>query len=87
MNNILTIFGSGAWIFAILFGTLLFFLGREIATWYFKINKAIRILERIERNTRKVGLKYPNEEYDEDYFRANGIKIPGENEDLEKKEY
>lgn len=61
------------------FAFIFFLIIREIVTWYFKINKAIRILERIERNTRKPGLKYPDEKFDEEYFIRNKISIPGEN--------
>lgn len=59
-------------------GIIFFFLIREILTWYWKVNKAIRILERIERNTRKEGVKYPDENFDEEYFRRNKIPVPGE---------
>ena len=60
-------------------GIIFFFLIREILTWYWKVNKAIRILERIERNTRKEGVRYPDENFDEEYFRRNKIPVPGEN--------
>ena len=40
----------------ILGGIVLFVLGREIVAWYFKTNKIIAILERIEENTRPKGL-------------------------------
>jgi hypothetical protein len=63
----------------IIFGIVIFFVSREILTWYWKLNKIVRILERIERNLRKEGVKYPDEEYDEEYFKNNKIKIPGEN--------
>ena len=33
-------------------GLVLFLIGREIACWYFKINKTISLLEQIEENTR-----------------------------------
>lgn len=36
----------------ILGGIVLFILGREIVAWYFKTNKIISTLERIEENTR-----------------------------------
>lgn len=68
------------------FGALFFLATREIIAWYWKINKIIRILERIERNTRKEGVKYPDDEFDEEYFRRNGIKIPGENTVIAKTE-
>jgi len=40
----------------------LFLVCREIATWYWKINKIIRSLDRIERNTRKEGVTYPDDD-------------------------
>ena len=40
----------------------LFLIGREIVTWYWKINKIIRSLDRIERNTRKEGVTYPEDD-------------------------
>ncbi len=87
MNPIDYIFKNPILTFEILFFSILFFfLIREGATWYWKINKAIRILERIERNTRKDGIRYPDEEFDEDYFKRNNIKIPGENVVLDKKD-
>ena len=39
------------WGIAILVGIL--FALRELNTWYWKINKAIELLEKIEKNTRK----------------------------------
>ncbi|OHA87735.1 MAG: hypothetical protein A3A96_02105 [Candidatus Zambryskibacteria bacterium RIFCSPLOWO2_01_FULL_39_39] len=75
LNNFLS---SESFIF-LLVAIIFFIVVREILTWYWKINKAIRILERIERNTRKDGVKYPDEEFDEEYFKRNNIKIPGEN--------
>lgn len=75
---------SGNFILILLGVIIFFFLIREILTWYWKINKVIRILERIERNTRKEGAKYPNEEFDEEYFKRNKIKIPNENTTKDK---
>jgi len=72
----------------IIFGIVIFFVSREILTWYWKLNKIIRLLERIERNLRKEGVKYPDEEYDEEYFKNNKIKIPNESiiEKIQQKE-
>jgi len=39
-----------------------FLVCREIVTWYWKINKIIRLLGRIERNTRKDGVTYPDDD-------------------------
>lgn len=39
-------------IFILLGIVILFFLLREILTWYWKINKQIELLEKIEQNTR-----------------------------------
>ena len=69
LNNFLS---SESFIF-LLVAIIFFIIVREILTWYWKINKAIRILERIERNTRKDGVKYPDEEFDEEYFKRNNI--------------
>ncbi|MBU4351433.1 hypothetical protein KKF47_03535 [Patescibacteria group bacterium] len=41
---------------------VLFIIGREIVTWYWKINKIVRSLNRIERNTRKEGVTYPDDD-------------------------
>jgi len=57
---------------------LAFLVFRELLTWYWKLNRIIRILERIEKNLRKEGVKYPDDNYDEVYFRRNGIKLPWE---------
>ena len=38
---------------SIFFGIFIFFILREVITWYWKINKAIDLLEKIEKNTRK----------------------------------
>lgn len=38
------------WIFSLF---LIFIIGREIITWYWKINKIVDLLEKIEKNTRK----------------------------------
>jgi len=35
---------------------LLFFVFREIFTWYWKVNKMVSLLEQIEENTRKEGV-------------------------------
>ena len=44
-------------------GIIVFFLVvREIVTWYWKINKIIRSLDKIERNTRKEGVTYPEDD-------------------------
>lgn len=40
----------------VLVGIVLFVIGREIICWYFKVNKVIALLERIEENTRPKGL-------------------------------
>lgn len=42
-------------IFPVLLGLLFLFIIREIIAWYFKINKVVRLLERIEENTRPGG--------------------------------
>ncbi|OHB14686.1 MAG: hypothetical protein A2431_00560 [Candidatus Zambryskibacteria bacterium RIFOXYC1_FULL_39_10] len=81
LNNFLS---SESFIF-LLVAIIFFIIVREILTWYWKINKAIRILERIERNTRKDGVKYPDEEFDEEYFKRNNIKIPNEDTTKEQK--
>jgi hypothetical protein len=39
-----------------MFGIVAFIIGREIICWYFKINKIVALLERIEENTRPKGL-------------------------------
>ena len=49
-------------IIAIIVMITLFLIGREIVTWYWKINKIIRLLDRIERNTRKEGVTYPDDD-------------------------
>jgi len=49
-------------IIAIIVMITLFLIGREIVTWYWKINKIIRSLDRIERNTRKEGVTYPDDD-------------------------
>lgn len=36
---------------------LTLFILREVWAWYFKINKIVRLLERIEENTRPAGTK------------------------------
>lgn len=44
---------NSSW-FLYLCATVLFFLlFREIVTWYWKINKIVDLLEKIEKNTRK----------------------------------
>lgn len=43
-----------AWrIYLIIFFIILFFAIRGIMLWYWKVNKAIELLDKIERNTRK----------------------------------
>jgi hypothetical protein len=38
----------------IILGLMVFFVvARELITWYWKINRAIELLEKIEENTRK----------------------------------
>ncbi len=49
-------------IIAIIVMITLFLIGREIVTWYWKINKIIRSLDKIERNTRKEGVTYPEDD-------------------------
>jgi len=44
-------------LFPVLLGLLLLFILREVLAWYWKINKIIRLLERIEENTRPGGVK------------------------------
>lgn len=39
-------------IFPILLGLLALFILREVLAWYWKINKVIQLLEKIEENTR-----------------------------------
>ena len=46
------IFDTGILIWIVI-GIVLFFLVREILLWYWKVNKAIELLEKIEKNTRK----------------------------------
>lgn len=48
---------------------LFFLLIREIVTWYWKINRIVNLLEKIEENTRKPGAKTEEEHTD-----ALGIK-------------
>lgn len=43
--------------FPVLLGLLALFILREVWAWYFKINKIVRLLERIEENTRPLGTK------------------------------
>lgn len=40
------------WLITGLFGIGLFFILREAVTWYWKINRSIELLEKIEENTR-----------------------------------
>jgi len=40
----------------VIVGVLAFIIGREVIAWYFKINKIVALLERIEENTRPKGL-------------------------------
>ncbi len=50
-------------------GIIIFFLViREIVTWYWKINKIETTLKRIEKNTRKEGVVYPDDEDDDEYL-------------------
>ncbi|AKM84311.1 TPA: hypothetical protein DCZ46_03105 [Candidatus Campbellbacteria bacterium] len=42
-----------------------FFLIRKVMTWYWKIDEIEKILRRIEKNTRKEGVIYSD---DENYF-------------------
>ena len=52
--------------FLVVIGLPIFFLLiRKIITWYWKINKIEKLLERIEKNTRKEGVVYPD---DKNYF-------------------
>jgi hypothetical protein len=44
---------SGGWIWLIFLVPFLFFIFRELLTWYWKVNRAIELLEKIEENTRK----------------------------------
>ncbi len=46
---------DGIILYAILITIGLFIIFREIWCWYFKVNKALELLERIDRNTRKEG--------------------------------
>ncbi len=42
--------------------TILFLIGREIVTWYFKLNRVVELLEKIEENTRHNStVEYRNE--------------------------
>ncbi|MFH1536493.1 MAG: hypothetical protein ABID45_00730 [Patescibacteria group bacterium] len=41
---------------------ILFILIRKIVTWYWKINEIVKLLNRIERNTRKDGVTYPDDD-------------------------
>jgi hypothetical protein len=52
--NQLTLFGSHGGIFfgVIAFVLIIFFLGREVMTWYWKINRIEELLEEIAENTR-----------------------------------
>lgn len=56
------IFGSGGWIMILFFGVALFLLSREVLAWYWKINKIINLLEKIEENTRPVDKKRVGDE-------------------------
>ena len=65
-----------------------FFLVREVLTWYWKINKVVNLLQRIEENTRKGNVSLDDHapsslteddlqaiaDGDEVYLRRNGIK-------------
>jgi preprotein translocase subunit SecY len=51
-NLVNHLFGSQI-IFFIIVALVVFFIGREIACWYFKINDIKKLLEEIEENTRK----------------------------------
>ena len=42
--------------------TVFFLVIREIVTWYWKINKIVRSLDKIEKNTRKKGVIYPDDD-------------------------
>lgn len=51
MNSFVDFLTSRPWV--ILFaGFLAFILLREILTWYWKVNKIVNLLEKIEENTR-----------------------------------
>lgn len=55
MNQLITLAGGNSsgllfWLIAII---VVFFLIREILTWYWKINKIVSLLEDIEENTRR----------------------------------
>jgi len=52
--NILSLFGITRENLAIIFiiGVVLFFIFREIFTWYLKTTKIVTLLEKIEENTR-----------------------------------
>lgn len=41
---------------------IFFFIIREVIMWYWKINKIIDLLEKIEENTRPVGKKLQKED-------------------------
>lgn len=50
-----TLFGPDyvMWVIIIIFGIIiLYFILRELRTWYWKINRQIELLEKIEKNTR-----------------------------------
>ncbi len=40
----------------LLIGTVALFILREVLTWYWKINKMVDLLEKIEKNTRREGV-------------------------------
>jgi len=52
INLVNHLFGNSI-IFFIVVGLVVFFVGREISCWYFKINDIKKLLEKIEENTRK----------------------------------
>ncbi len=51
MQNITNLFGFNGVGFLI-FVIFIFFVLRELFTWYWKLNKIVRLLEDIEENTR-----------------------------------
>jgi hypothetical protein len=76
LNNFLSLNSGLNILLVLVFGFFVFVAIRELLTWYWKINRIETLLERIERNTRKEGVKYPDDDYDEVYLKRNGLEAP-----------
>lgn len=51
--DFLHMFGSDRWFVYPIIALAVFFVIREVLTWYWKLNKIVNLLEKIEENTRK----------------------------------